>query len=167
MISSLPSIKTNFIPKPGIVIDDIDYKSTIKLDIPVQTSATKIQHGPGDIFDITVSAVQGLGSGSMQVKPISFPGDVEKVQIDRHHDIITKPIEGQGFVSIDGKRTYLNLFDTDESSTSSTTIVPTKVISATNIMTTTGTATILPQPNINIVKKTGFNRKTNTPPAVR
>lgn len=30
-------------------------------------------------------------------------------------DILTSPVEGQGFVSIDGKRTYLNLFDNTES----------------------------------------------------
>lgn len=30
-------------------------------------------------------------------------------------DILTSPVEGQGFVSIDGKRTYLNLFESTES----------------------------------------------------
>ena len=32
-------------------------------------------------------------------------------------DILTSPVEGQGFVSIDGKRTYLNLFDNTDGST--------------------------------------------------
>lgn len=38
-----------------------------------------------------------------------------KVPLNNGHggpdEILTSPVEGQGFVSIDGKRTYLNLFD--------------------------------------------------------
>lgn len=47
-------------------------------------------------------------------------------------DILTSPVEGQGYVSIDGKRTYLNLFDNTEGSaaTSKAQVQPTRTQSA-------------------------------------
>lgn len=39
--------------------------------------------------------------------------------------ILTSAVEGQGFVSIDGKRTYLNLFDnTDQTSVATKVVQP-------------------------------------------
>ncbi|VVD01385.1 unnamed protein product [Leptidea sinapis] len=50
----------------------------------------------------------------------NFRLHIENINI-HHDDIIVSPSGDQGFVSIDGKRTYLNLFDT------STSIAPTRV----------------------------------------
>ncbi|KAJ8670610.1 hypothetical protein QAD02_001869 [Eretmocerus hayati] len=102
-------------PRPGLVLDDtLDYTGS-------QGLATQRPYGVGpqrhplppsrDTFDIVVSAIQGpggSGTGGVTV-PINGPqGD---------GDILTSPVEGQGFVSIDGKRTYLNLFDNADEAT--------------------------------------------------
>lgn len=39
-----------------------------------------------------------------------FLVDIENVNGDGNTDVITSPVGAEGFVSIDGKRTYLNLF---------------------------------------------------------
>ncbi|XP_022115395.2 uncharacterized protein LOC110993437 [Pieris rapae] len=100
-------------PRPGIVLDDTDFKphGTRHRDAPVITAPEHLP-GYGEIFDVTVSAIQGPGEkGSVHIENINIHND----------DIIVSPSGEQGFVSIDGKRTYLNLFDT------STSISPTRV----------------------------------------
>lgn len=110
---------TNFpYPKPGIVLDDPEFKpgGSKKLINKIQPIITATRPLPppgyGEIFDITVSAIQGPGSA----KPLNgFPGDVEVETIElgqsgNTDDIIVSPYGTEGFVSIDGKRTYLNLF---------------------------------------------------------
>ncbi|XP_063978389.1 uncharacterized protein LOC135163117 [Diachasmimorpha longicaudata] len=117
-----PSMNVNthaYHPRPGIVLDDtLDYTKK-------QVFATQRPHAPsrhhqiGDIFDVTVSAIQGPGGGS---------GEGVRVPVNPHGGggedvILTSAVEGQGFVSIDGKRTHLNLFDNTPE-----TISPTKAV---------------------------------------
>ncbi|CAB3236336.1 unnamed protein product [Arctia plantaginis] len=112
-------------PRPGIVLDDPDFKphgTRYRPDASVITAVDTKPPGYGEIFDVTVSAIQGLGSdkGGASVH-------IENVNIGHEHhqdDIIVSASGEQGFVSIDGKRTYLNLFDT---STPGPTIKPTHV----------------------------------------
>lgn len=48
---------------------------------------------------------------------------IENINVGQNADVITRPVGDEGFVSIDGKRTYLNLFGDN-------TIPPTSVASA-------------------------------------
>lgn len=56
-------------PRPGIVLDDTEYKPGRQ---PIITRPPIGQLG--DIFDITVSAIQGPGGNSGQGKPYVIPG---------------------------------------------------------------------------------------------
>lgn len=105
-------------PRPGIVLDDPEFKpgggghrpNQRPQRPPVQPTRHTPPPGYGEIFDVTLSAIQGPGSGSgskqtINIKPHGYPyGNVE------NGDIIVSPSGDEGFVSIDGKRTYINLF---------------------------------------------------------
>ncbi|XP_073964700.1 calcium-binding EGF-like domain-containing protein pawn [Choristoneura fumiferana] len=114
----LPSSPYRPYRRPGIVLDDTDFKPTgsrFRPDAPVVTAPAY-----GEIFDVTLSAIQGPGEKGATVRienvnPIYGHGDRD--------DIIVTASGEQGFVSIDGKRTYLNLFDTS----SSAEVKPTRV----------------------------------------
>ncbi|XP_045467312.1 uncharacterized protein LOC123675744 isoform X2 [Harmonia axyridis] len=94
-----------YTPRPGIVLDDTEYQPGSHR----QPIHTKPPVELGDIFDITVSAMQGPGDKSNnQGKPYVIPVDIDNVYVDQ--DVITSLQGENGFVSIDGKRTYLNLF---------------------------------------------------------
>ncbi|KAK2580385.1 hypothetical protein KPH14_006140 [Odynerus spinipes] len=127
-----------YLPRPGIVLDDtLDYTGSPGLatqrPYPPQRTTS-----PGDIFDVTVSAIQGPGGSSGDGVRVSINGGNADV-------ILTSAVEGQGFVSIDGKRTYLNLFDnTDRTSTSSKVLPqPTR----TQPPHVVGTGLAIPQPD--------------------
>lgn len=127
-------------PRPGIVLDDtLDY--TGAQGLPSQRPYIPSRHPSfGDVFDVTVSAIQGPGGSSGESVRVSLNsggsgGDV----------ILTSAIGGEGFVSIDGKRTYLNLFDTTER-----TPTPTHVQSQpprTQPPSIIGTGLAIPQPD--------------------
>ncbi|KAM3956220.1 LOW QUALITY PROTEIN: calcium-binding EGF-like domain-containing protein pawn, partial [Aphomia sociella] len=114
-------------PRPGIVLDDTDFKphgsrySRPEASV-ITAPETRLPPGYGEIFDVTVSAIQGpgeKGGASVHIENVNLlsgHGD--------HDDIIVSASGEQGFVSIDGKRTYLNLFD---SSTVPVSIRPTHV----------------------------------------
>ncbi|XP_017781909.1 PREDICTED: uncharacterized protein LOC108566509 isoform X3 [Nicrophorus vespilloides] len=125
-------------PRPGIVLDDTEYKPGGVLKRPQIVTARPPQIG--EIFDITVSAIQGPGGGggSGQGKPYVIPVDIENVHLGSSDDVITTPVGDEGFVSIDGKRTYLNLFGEPDEQPSTTP----PVISAT--------------PTTNVIKATGY-----------
>ncbi|KAK0084705.1 hypothetical protein PV325_006553 [Microctonus aethiopoides] len=94
-------------PRPGIVLDDtLDYTGA---QLATQRPYAPSRHPQiGDIFDVTVSAIQGPGGGNGDSVRVSLnPG----VTAGGSDIIFTSAVEGHGFVSIDGKRTYLNLFD--------------------------------------------------------
>ncbi|XP_053621243.1 uncharacterized protein pwn [Plodia interpunctella] len=99
-------------PRPGIVLDDTDFKphgSRYRPEASVITAAETRLPGYGEIFDVTLTAIQGeKGSGEKNIVHI---GNVNPIGLE-HDDIIVSASGEQGFVSIDGKRTYLNLFDT-------------------------------------------------------
>lgn len=105
--NSAPADRYAYRPRPGIVLDDtLDYTGTQGL--ATQRPYAPPRHPPlGDIFDVTVSAVQGPGGGSSEGVRVPVNGGNSDV-------ILTSAVEGQGFVSIDGKRTYLNLFENSD-----------------------------------------------------
>lgn len=131
-----PSSFPTFHPRPGIVLDDPEFKPggharphvpttplytnvqptrvpqhhnrpTQHHQLPQQPQKPQLPPGYGEIFDVTLSAIQGGNGGghsglqTVNIKPYgaSPPGD-----------IIVSPSGDEGFVSIDGKRTYINLF---------------------------------------------------------
>ncbi|XP_043288768.1 uncharacterized protein pwn isoform X2 [Venturia canescens] len=150
-------------PRPGIVLDDtLDY--TGNQGLVTQRPYAPPRHPQiGDIFDVTVSAIQGPGGGageSVRV-PVNVPTDV----------ILTSAVEGQGFVSIDGKRTYLNLFDnTDQASSPSNVAQPQPT--RTQAPPIVGTGFAVPQPDVTSVsprpnggpRRPTFHRRPTQPP---
>lgn len=107
-------------PRPGLVLDDPEFKPGGHRQRPqIQSTRPVTPPGYGEIFDVTLSAIQGpSGSGSQQtikIKPYGHTGN-------GNGDIIVSPAGDDGFVSIDGKRTYINLFgeSTDAPAVSST-----------------------------------------------
>ncbi|CAB0017785.1 unnamed protein product [Nesidiocoris tenuis] len=98
-----------FAPRPGIVLDDPEYKPGGGR--PIITAPPK-----GEIFDVTVSAVHGASPSTGQ--PVIYPVELEGVNLpgaaNGEVSVITKAEDGQHFVSIDGKRTYISLFGSTE-----------------------------------------------------
>uniref|UniRef100_A0A2S2QSQ5 Sperm flagellar membrane protein n=2 Tax=Sipha flava TaxID=143950 RepID=A0A2S2QSQ5_9HEMI len=94
--------------RPGIVLDDPEFKPhmggqrrPIQVQVPSQ----------GDVFDIMVSAIQGPGDKPALLTPEDIsPSGVGKGEVS----VITSAEPNQQFVSIDGKRTYINLFGSAE-----------------------------------------------------
>ncbi|KAL9921918.1 calcium-binding EGF-like domain-containing protein pawn isoform 2-T5 [Glossina fuscipes fuscipes] len=119
-----PTLPTQYQSRPGIVLDDPEFlpggrpRPKRPLQQPKPSSRPPISHvniqptrqhlppGYGEIFDVTLSAIQGPGSkgGSQQtinIKPYGSYGG---------SDVIVSASGEQNFVSIDGKRTYINFF---------------------------------------------------------
>lgn len=107
-----------FHPRPGIVLDDPEFKPggqaklqnriqpTRTLHRPPVSPTSNVPPGYGEIFDVTLSAIQGPGNGgassglqTINIKPYAA-----------NNDIIVSASGEDTFVSIDGKRTYINLF---------------------------------------------------------
>jgi len=97
---TLHSATNKYYPRPGIVLDDPEYKPGAAYRPTPSTTAASTN---GQIFDVTVSAIQGPNSGQPFVYPVEVDGSGEV-------SVITTAQAGQHFVSIDGKRTYINLF---------------------------------------------------------
>ncbi|XKL59392.1 hypothetical protein PGB90_000408 [Kerria lacca] len=123
---------SGYFPRPGIVLDDPEYKpGTHRRPSPIITSTPAKSSNNRDTFDVTVSAIQGPGAADNSSKtghPYVYPVEIDVAQSDGIHNdisVITNPQSGQNFVSIDGKRTYLNLFDS--STTNAGQITPTLV----------------------------------------
>ncbi|XP_069686033.1 uncharacterized protein pwn isoform X2 [Periplaneta americana] len=159
-------------PRPGIVLDDTEYKPG-GVGRPIITAPPPAAGHAGDIFDVTVTAIQGPGGGSTG-KPFVYPVEMEGVQLPGaaggEVSVITKAEEGQHFVSIDGKRTYINLFG---SSSDQGGVAPTRVQQ--KPATTLGTGFAVPETEDSSVRPgTGqapqspprrpFNRRPNHPP---
>uniref|UniRef100_A0A1A9WPB4 EGF-like domain-containing protein n=1 Tax=Glossina brevipalpis TaxID=37001 RepID=A0A1A9WPB4_9MUSC len=149
-----PTLPTQYQSRPGIVLDDPEFlpggrpRPKRPLQQPKPSSRPPVSHiniqptrqhlppGYGEIFDVTLSAIQGPGSkgGSQQtinIKPYGSYGG---------SDLIVSASGEQNFVSIDGKRTYINLFGD-----------PTGVPIGTQ--TSPATATMIPSQTPAIVKK--------------
>lgn len=88
-------------------------------------------------------------------------------------DVITSPVGDEGFVSIDGKRTYLNLFGESASSASSAPVIKPSAPPPNNQVTATGYAVVedKPKPVQGTVKATqrrpAFGRPRPSQPPVR
>lgn len=117
--------------RPGIVFDDtLDYKGAAKHSLHTPTisssfhsihpndvlhSSSTLSNIYAEIFDVTLSAIQGPGHSKV-VDLIEIPTHNEreilqtKLYGTEANDIIVSPSEDNSFVSIDGKRTYINLF---------------------------------------------------------
>lgn len=126
---SQPIKSTNFksfYARPGIVLDDTDYTPGVlepstqyhhfHRNTDIQSTAS-ISDIFAEIFDVTLSAIQG--------QPNSHHKVVDLLEIANTHreanselmatkyganDIIVSASDDNSFVSIDGKRTYINLF---------------------------------------------------------
>ncbi|XP_042856934.1 mucin-5AC-like [Penaeus japonicus] len=96
--------------RPGVVLDDAQYRPG-----QIITGTVRVPFGggrPGDVFDVTVSAAQNYGGGVALAPPPRNPylGQGQVVAVD---GLITTPAGGQdGFVSIDGRKTYFDLIPT-------------------------------------------------------
>ncbi|XP_034940274.1 uncharacterized protein pwn isoform X2 [Chelonus insularis] len=153
----------NYRPRPGIVLDDtLDY--TKAPGLVTQRPYAPPRHPPlGDIFDVTVSAIQGPGGAS---------GESVRVSVNPtggHDVILTSAVEGQGFVSIDGKRTYLNLFDNSDENivATKTHIQPTRIqgpiIGTGYAVPQVDTSSITSRPN-GLPRRPTFHRRPTQPP---
>ncbi|XP_055538806.1 uncharacterized protein LOC129726146 isoform X2 [Wyeomyia smithii] len=114
-----------FHPRPGIVLDDPDFKpggnhpmrtQNLYVSKPEIHSSTGVQlPNYGEIFDVTLSAIQGpAGSGSKQTVKLPNPY-YNRPQNNNNNNqqeasIILTASGSEGFVSIDGKRSYIDLF---------------------------------------------------------
>lgn len=127
-----PSQNFSYHPRPGLVLDDPEFKPGQKQPtsqnqnplqrprLPPPQLQPNLPPGYGEIFDITLSAIQGpSGGGSQQTVQIKPYGSYEG------SDIILSASGDQGFVSIDGKRTYIDLFG---ESTNAPSIIPTPTL---------------------------------------
>ncbi|XP_069983321.1 mucin-2 isoform X2 [Penaeus vannamei] len=97
--------------RPGVVLDDAQYRPG-----QIITGTVRVPYGagggrPGDVFDVTVSAHQNYGGGVALPPPPRNPylGQGQVIP----DGLITTPAGGQdGFVSIDGRKTYFDLIPT-------------------------------------------------------
>uniref|UniRef100_A0A182NHM9 EGF-like domain-containing protein n=1 Tax=Anopheles dirus TaxID=7168 RepID=A0A182NHM9_9DIPT len=130
-----------FQPRPGLVLDDPDFKpggsggggTAIRTQhLPPFANRPEIYTAPppgssggsrppsyGEIFDVTLSAIQGpggAGAGSQQTVKINpyynRPGG-QGTAAGPEASIILTGTGTDGFVSIDGKRSYIDLFGTE------------------------------------------------------
>ncbi|XP_078032954.1 calcium-binding EGF-like domain-containing protein pawn [Augochlora pura] len=159
-----PTDRYAYRPRPGIVLDDtLDY--TGPQGLATQRPYPPPRHPPiGDIFDVTVSAIQGPGGG----------GSGEGVRVPVNGGgadvILTSAVEGQGFVSIDGKRTYLNLFE--NSDRTATQVQPQPQPTRTQAPAVVGTGFAVPQPDpptasprpTGPIRRLTFHRRPTQPP---
>lgn len=121
----------SFYARPGIVLDDTDYKPGAPgvLEPSTQNTFHHIHRTPSvqssaslsniyaEIFDVTLSAIQGQPHHNKVVDliEIGHHGDASDVIQTKLYnadgnDIIVSASDDNSFVSIDGKRTYINLF---------------------------------------------------------
>lgn len=163
----LPSNFPTFHPRPGIVLDDPEFKpggharpsatATKPFNIqPTRVHPSNLPPGYGEIFDVTLSAIQGPGNGggnsglqTINIKPFGGANNA--------NDIIITAAGDESFVSIDGKRTYINLFG---ESTEAPNQLPlsTKVTAA---VTAAKTASIQPTKTVTLIKKKNIKLHMN------
>lgn len=122
----------SFYARPGIVLDDTDYTPGAPGALEPSTSSTfhNIHRNTGvpssatlsniyaEVFDVTLSAIQGQPHHNKVVDLIEIEnteaGATDVIQTRLYgtdgNDIIVSASDDNSFVSIDGKRTYINLF---------------------------------------------------------
>ncbi|KOB64737.1 63 kDa sperm flagellar membrane protein, partial [Operophtera brumata] len=140
LVAQVPVVQSsaNIEPRPGIVLDDPDFKpggSRYRPDASVITAAPP-ERAQGFV------SIDGKRT-YLNLFDTSTPGPSSiaptRVQSLPQNSVSTSG--AQGFVSIDGKRTYLNLFDTSTPGPSS--IAPTRVQSAQGFVSIDGKRTYL------------------------
>lgn len=117
----------SYYARPGIVLDDTDYTpgkpSTLEPSVQfhhhqpntgMQSSAT-LSNIFAEVFDVTLSAIQGQTNSHHKVVDLleiaNSGSDVLPTKYNADgNDIIVSASDDNSFVSIDGKRTYINLF---------------------------------------------------------
>lgn len=139
-------------PRPGIVLDDPEFKpgGQARPARPyqnIQPTRPHLPPGYGEIFDVTLSAIQGPGgvpaTSNKQTINIT-PYGVETST--GTGDVIISPTEDDEFVSIDGKRTYINLFgEATQGPAPQTEVVPVNVSSQQKVI---GTGYAVPEVDI-------------------
>lgn len=174
IVSSIPTVpygnqqQTQFHPRPGIVLDDPEFKpghknSNLRPRQPSNQQNQNLPPGYGEIFDITLSAIQGPNgnTGSQQTLNIKPYGTYEG------SDIILSPSGDQAFVSIDGKRSYINLFgdSTDAPIVSSSHVVTKSQINPTGVLAPgiTGSGYVVAETEPSIKKPHTQNRPAHRP----
>jgi hypothetical protein len=60
--------------RTGIVLDDTEYKPMGVMNRPIITAPSPVAGHVGDIFDVTVTAIQGPG-GANTGQPFIYPGE--------------------------------------------------------------------------------------------
>ncbi|XP_059471565.1 mucin-5AC isoform X2 [Neocloeon triangulifer] len=92
-------VPIRFAPRPGLVLDDPEFKpGAAGQPPPIITAPVRRPPGHGEVFDVTVSAIQGPG------------------QVQGGPQIVTRPqFNSDDEVSIDGRKTYINLLPTETS----------------------------------------------------
>jgi hypothetical protein len=143
-----------FHPRPGLVLDDTDFKPGKNFNSQqtggYSQSNQNLPDGYGEIFDVTLTAIQGPtgNTGSQQTINVNPYGNYQQSD-----EVIFKPSGDQNFVSIDGKRTYFNLFSDDSRKPSAAaSIEPTRLVKP----EIKGSGYVIAEP-IDL----GANRKTN------
>lgn len=139
-------------PRPGIVLDDPEFKPggqarPVRPYQNIQPTRPHLPPGYGEIFDVTLSAIQGPGGGpatnnkqTINITPYGIETSTGT------GDVIIAPTEDDEFVSIDGKRTYINLFgEATQGPTPQTEIVPVNDLSQQQVI---GTGYAVPEVDI-------------------
>lgn len=155
---------STYFPRLGVVLDDPDFKpgqNKNKINSISTTPSLSYKQPPqqdfmgyGEIFDVTLTAIQG---------PSGNTGSQQTVNVNPYNnyqgsDIILNPSGDQNFVSIDGKRTYFNLFSDISGEPTSSHIEPTKVKST----EVKGTGYVIPENPPSIKKTTPNNNSKST-----
>ena len=67
-----------YAPRPGIVLDDPEYKPGVKLPPRPLLTAPPPR---GEVFDVTVSAIQGHAAPGATGQPVIYPGELNYTSI--------------------------------------------------------------------------------------
>ncbi|XP_050738658.1 nascent polypeptide-associated complex subunit alpha, muscle-specific form-like isoform X2 [Eriocheir sinensis] len=107
-----PPVVGTFAPRPGMVLDDPGYHPGEVITGP---AVPHVLPAAGDVFDVTVSAHHGYGNGPVRRPPVYTPpyGPPlgEALPADPEDPVLITPAGGpDNFVSIDGRKTYFDLF---------------------------------------------------------
>ncbi|XP_018010908.1 uncharacterized protein LOC108668242 isoform X3 [Hyalella azteca] len=107
----VPPATVNHGPRPGMVLD-AEYHPAHVVTAPVRRP-TDLH---GEVFDVTVSAQQGFGGQVSPVRPPHYPSYFPRPPYNYQEagdPLLVTPTGGDdGFVSIDGRKTYFDLFPT-------------------------------------------------------
>ncbi|XP_063879067.1 uncharacterized protein LOC135110561 isoform X1 [Scylla paramamosain] len=102
-----PAVAT-FAPRPGMVIDDHQYRPG---EVITGVGVPHVMPAAGDVFDVTVSAHHGYGSSPNTYRPPYGPPEPQALPAGSTEGLLVNPAAGpDNFVSIDGRKTYFDLF---------------------------------------------------------